>query len=199
MANQRMLMTSHRSVYFWVGVAVLVVGLLFAYKHRHGIVADFLKVVVGRSPRTLLAVGEPLAPFELPNLYGVRTSIRPRAGRILYLNVFTTWCPDCLEETPAIERLHRATAGKPLDIIGIDQQESAGVVGRFVAHYGLDYPIFIDDRHVTDGMLGVRYIPATLIIDSGGIVLASHAGVLTLAQMTIMVDDALSGRPVASK
>jgi thiol-disulfide isomerase/thioredoxin len=173
---------------FLIVVAVLVMAVL-AVQHRHGVAARLHRFVFGNNPapRAHILVGEAMPKFELSNIAGDRSTIAARPGRVLYLNVFTTWCPDCVLETPTLEKLSRLLAGKPVDIIGIDQQESAYKVRDFAARYGLRYPIFMDDQGISQALLGVHFIPTTFVVDGNGIVRANISGPLTLSQMQQLV------------
>jgi cytochrome c biogenesis protein CcmG, thiol:disulfide interchange protein DsbE len=179
-------------------VAVLLVAV-FLFQHRHGVIARFRQLTnVKPTGRALLEAGQPLPAFQLTTLGGQRLAVTPRPGHIMLLNVFATWCPNCQEETPALETLSKKTASMPVDVVGIDQEEDVSTVGDFVQHYGLTYPIFIDNESVTHGRMGVRFIPTSFLIDSHGVIRARITGALTLAQMEQLVNETLHARPVAA-
>jgi thiol-disulfide isomerase/thioredoxin len=191
------LMTSRRPPFALLLLAL--VAALFLYHHRAGVIAR-VRAVLNIKPtgKALLVAGEALPAMTLTNLAGETQKIAPRPGRILYVNVFATWCPDCQEETPALEQLAKATSQIPVDIVGISQQEDIDPVSEFAQRYGLTYPIFLDERGVSHALLDVRYIPTSFIVDSHGIVRARMTGALTLAQMQDAVAAVLQGRTLAS-
>lgn len=176
-------------------IALLVAGL--AYKHRQGLVERFRYYVLGihaAAPR-MLDVGDRLPAVSFTGLDGSRATLAARPGRILFVDVFTTWCPDCINETPALEQLRKATVAKPVDIVGLDQQEDPATINQFVARFGLTYPIFIDQENVTQSF-GVHYIPVKYIVDDHGVIRGHIIGPQTLAELKRLVDDALHHRPV---
>lgn len=180
-------------------VAVLLLLLAaFAYHHRLGIAQRYRHSVLGlhTPPPGVLNVGQRLPAVQFTALDGSRAPIVVKPGRVLYLDVFTTWCPDCIKETPALEQLRQATAGQPVDIIAIDQQEDAATVNAFIQRQGLTFPVYIDEESITQSAFGVRYIPVAYIIDGSGIVLAHVIGPQSLDEMKRLVDDALHGRRV---
>lgn len=176
--------------------AVLVIALLV--QHRHGILYRLRhhSLVVNSPPRGVLDVGERLPAVTFATLDGSSTAITARPGRVLFLDVFTTWCPDCINETPALEQLRRATTAQPVDIVGLDQQEDAATINQFIARFGLTYPILIDEDNVTQRSFGVHYIPVAYVIDSKGVVRGHIIGPQTFAEMKRLVDDVLHERPV---
>ena len=180
-------------------IIFLVVAALVVYHHRHGVMARVRAVLnVKPSGKALLGAGQPLPTITLTNLAGETEPIKARPGRVLYLNVFATWCPDCQEETPALEQLVKETASMPVDVVGISQEEDLQPVSDFVQHYGLTYPIFLDQEGLTHTVMDVRFIPTSLIVDSHGIVRARISGAITLAQMQEAVGVVLRGGTIAS-
>ncbi len=180
-------------------ILFLLLAVVVLYQHRHGVMAR-VRALTNVKPvgKAVLEAGQPLPVVQLENLAGERLSVEPRPGHVLYLNVFATWCPDCQLETPALEELSRATASMPVDIVGVDQEEELAPVSLFAQRYGLTYPIFLDQDGLTHSLMGVRFIPTSLIIDSHGIVRARITGALTLAQMESAVGTVLRGGTVAS-
>ena len=167
-------------------IIFLIAAGLFLYHHRHGVVARVRALMNIKPPantRTVLEAGQRLPIVPLTNLGGQHLAVAPQPGHVLYLNIFTTWCPDCQQETPALEELRKATRTMPVDVVGVDQEEEIATVSQFVQNYGLTYPVFIDDGGITHTLMGVHYIPTSFIVDSRGIVRARITGAITFAQM----------------
>ncbi|PZR60625.1 MAG: hypothetical protein DLM53_11295 [Candidatus Eremiobacter antarcticus] len=172
---------------------VIIVGVLLVLARHHGLWSAFRRTVLGQhivAPGRLL-VGQQLRPVTLSKMEGGQIVLAPRPGRVLYVNVFTTWCPGCVQETPALQQLREATGSLPVDVVGVDQQENPSTVQAFAARYGLTYPIFIDDLHETDIGFGVHFLPTTFVIDGQGAVRAHVPGALTLPQMQRLVREAM--------
>jgi len=181
-------------------IIFLIAFALIAYHHRYGLVARVRALMNIKPPanvRTVLEAGQRLPLVQLTSLGGQRLSVTPQPGHVLYLNVFTTWCPECQKETPALEELRNATKAMPIDIVGIDQDEEIATVSQFVQNYGLTYPVLIDDGDVTHSLMGVSYIPTSFIVDSRGTVRARIIGAITLAQMERAVNMVLHGTKIA--
>ncbi|HXW51763.1 MAG TPA: TlpA disulfide reductase family protein [Candidatus Acidoferrales bacterium] len=180
---------------YWPVLAIFLVAfLILAYMHRHGVKVLLRTLVFGQQTpvRVHLDLGEKLPAVSFVDLLGNRTNVAPQRGRVLVLNVFATWCPDCNQEAPALSQLATEYAGKPVDIIGIDQDEYPAVILAFARQYSWNFPIYIDHEHQTNSMLGVHFIPATFVMDDRGRVWANVAGPLTLAQMQQLVQTGLS-------
>ena len=141
----------------WLSVPLLI-GLLaaaaFGYRllHHHG----------AHPVRT----GEPLPALSLVGLDGNAVRIGPQHGTVVY-NVFTTWCPSCRAETPALARAAATLRKHGIEMIGIDQGEPASAVSAFAVEFRLGYPIVVDPDRQTNALLGARVIPETIIVRDG--------------------------------
>ena len=181
-------------------IIFLIAVAFFLYQHRQGALAR-MRVLMNvkwlAGAHTVLEAGQRLPVVQMTTLGGQRLFVTPQPGHVLYLNVFTTWCPDCQRETPALEELRKATATMPVDIVGVDQEEDISTVSQFVQNYGLTYPVFLDERGITHSLMGVSYIPTSFIVDSHGIVQARIAGAITLAQMEEALNTVMHGKKIA--
>jgi thiol-disulfide isomerase/thioredoxin len=125
----------------------------------------------------MIQTGDRLVPFRVSSLYGDAHTVTA-TGRPQLINVFATWCPPCRAETPLLTAAARDLQKRGVEIVAIDQQESASQVARFAQEFHLPYPVYIDDSGVTHQLLGARIIPMTIYVDSSGLITWEHAGPL---------------------
>src|SRR3989304_3451668 len=63
-----------------------------------------------RSPAARLGssvrVGSAAPDFTLPSLAGPPVSLHEQQGKVVLINFWTTWCPPCREEMPALQRAY---------------------------------------------------------------------------------------------
>lgn len=140
----------------------------------------------GRPTYARLAVGDSYKPLVMEPMSGNDRVIKHSSGRPLLINVFTTWCPGCKDEMPALAQFSRRFADR-VDIVGIDQEESPAVIQPFEESYGLKYPIFIDQNHVSEKVLSARFIPTTMLVGANNKVLSIHHGPLSYNDFVSMV------------
>jgi thiol-disulfide isomerase/thioredoxin len=126
-------------------------------------------------------------------------AIGPAPGRFLYINVFATWCGPCRAETPALKRLSDETASGSMQIVGIDQLETDDAVNQFSRVFGLKYPMYVSRDSMTQSLLGVHYIPVTIIVDPAGVVRADVVGPMTYEQMHQLVQQVVGPRAFRAK
>ena len=122
---------------------------------------------------------EPLAiPVDvtLPDLNGRQVRLPDFKGKVIFLNFWTTWCPPCREEMPAMEKLHRWLKHKAFIMVAIDMQEPASKVEAFFKEYKLTFMALLDSSGEVGLLFGIRSIPTTLILDKNGMIIGIAIG-----------------------
>ena len=89
-------------------------------------------------------------------------------GKVVLLNFWAAWCPDCRPEMPLFEQLHRDFATKGLTVLGINVREGADTVQSYAKELGLTFPLVLDPRGKITSAYGVIGIPSTFLIGRDG-------------------------------
>ncbi|HZX68231.1 MAG TPA: TlpA disulfide reductase family protein [Candidatus Elarobacter sp.] len=147
--------------------------------------------IAGGGPGTL--AGAPAQSFEVPRLGGGTDSLARHRGQVVLLNLWTTWCPPCREEMPALERFARENAGKVV-VLGVDQGESASAAARFAHEHGATFPILIDEAQQYGRAYQGVGLPTSIVIARDGHVVRGIDGAMTIEQMREAVAPALRSK-----
>ncbi|TQF79293.1 TlpA family protein disulfide reductase [Elioraea sp. Yellowstone] len=128
--------------------------------------------LVERRPRAALAE----AAFRDEG--GAEWRLADFAGRGLVVNLWATWCPPCVAEMPALDRLAALVREEGIEVLALSQDRGgAEVVRRFYARTGVHrLGIWLDPRGAAARAWGVRGLPTTLIIDRAGLEAARLEG-----------------------
>ncbi len=111
--------------------------------------------------------------FSIPGLDGKDLRLNDYRGKVVLLNFWATWCPPCLEELPAMDRLHQRYRPQGFAVLAVSvDAEGAQVVAPFVKRHGLGLPIGIDPKMAVAGQYGVHALPSSFVIDKRGMVVA---------------------------
>jgi len=92
------------------------------------------------------------------------------AGRGLVINLWATWCPPCVAEMPALDRLAEMLAQDGIVVLPLaSDRGGAPVVQAFYERLRLRHlGLWLDPRGAAARALGVRALPTTVIVDRGG-------------------------------
>lgn len=114
-------------------------------------------------------VGETLADFNLPDMNGRSVRLAALKGKVVFINVWTTWCPPCIEEMPTIQRLHEQLNPKGLVVLAINMDAlGKQTVEPFLAKRHLTFPILLDPASQTERLYRTAGIPESFIVDKAG-------------------------------
>lgn len=110
-----------------------------------------------------------LAPdFAVQFADGRRTQLSDWKGQPVVLNFWATWCAPCRDEMPEFVEVYDERQEDGLMIVGINAQESADQAARFMAEYGITFPVALDSRGDVQQLYNVRGLPTTVFIDREG-------------------------------
>ena len=114
--------------------------------------------------------GPRLAPdFAVTDLQGRAVHLSGLRGKVVFLNLWTTWCPPCRDEMPSMERLYARLHDRDFQLLAVSQdEEGARAVGPFVQTMHLSFPVLVDPEHQVGERYGVTGYPETFLIDRGG-------------------------------
>lgn len=110
----------------------------------------------------------PPADHDLMDMDGNMVKLSDFQGKIVFVNFWTTWCPDCVYEMPDIEKLQKKINNKNFIILAIDLKESKKKVKKFIKKHKLTYKILLDKKGAMGRAFGIRSIPTTFILNRKG-------------------------------
>ena len=115
-------------------------------------------------------VGQPLADFTLPDLRGRPVQLAALRGKVVFVNVWATWCPPCIEEMPTIQRLYERLHDRGLEVLAVSLDAlGVQVVGPFVQNYRLTFPVLLDIKSLVQRLYHTTGVPESFIVDKRGI------------------------------
>jgi cytochrome c biogenesis protein CcmG/thiol:disulfide interchange protein DsbE len=113
--------------------------------------------------------------FRLPLLNGAgHLSLAALRGKVVVLNFWQSYCHPCEEEAPDLVAAHEHWAGRGVAFVGVDVQDFKGAARKFLARYGVTYPIVRDGPGSTIGPFGLTGYPETYFVDRRGRVVPPH-------------------------
>jgi peroxiredoxin len=107
----------------------------------------------------------PPVDFTLLDIDGQKFTLSDFEGKIVFLNFWTTWCPECRIEMPSMEKLHTKLKGKDFAMIAVNLQEPVLQVKTFLKKHPLTFTILLDSKGKIGSQFGIRAVPTTFILD----------------------------------
>jgi len=129
------------------------------------------------SGRPLMGKDVPAPNFSLPGLDGKMVSLAGYRGKVVFLNIWATWCPPCVEEMPSMEKLYQALKGEDFEILAVSVDVSgAKIVTPFMKKHKLSFPALTDTKGSIKSLYQTTGIPESFIIGKDGIIVEKVIG-----------------------
>lgn len=114
--------------------------------------------------------GRPAPDFHLTLANGQKVSLASYRGKVVVLNFWASWCPPCIQETPALERLAQEFPQHKVVVLGVSIDADPVAYQTFLTDYHIDYPTARDPSQDLMHRYGTLQIPETYIISPDGTV-----------------------------
>jgi thiol-disulfide isomerase/thioredoxin len=130
------------------------------------------------TPRT--DVGDTMPPYQATLLDGKAFDLAAERGKkVVFVNVWATWCGPCRFEIPELETMHKKYAPRGFEVVGVSIDESgADAVKAFVQEQKVSYPIALDPNAKIANLLQTTVLPTSVLVDRSGKIVWRHIGAL---------------------
>ncbi|WP_196891975.1 peroxiredoxin family protein [Aureivirga marina] len=140
---------------------------------------------------TYLKDGYETVSFSFPDLNGKKVSLEDSKykGKVVILQIFGTWCPNCMDETQFLSKWYRENIDRGVEIIGLayeakdDFNYAKSRVEKMKNTFDVPYEFLIagtsnkEEASKTLPMLNkIISFPTTIFIDKNGKVAKIHTG-----------------------
>ncbi len=120
-----------------------------------------------------LQVGMPAPDFATKTFDGKPLSLSSLHGKVVLVDFWATWCPNCVAEFPHLEKVQQALSDKPFVILSVSLDESGDMAKRLVKRMkapGIHTWDIIDGENPVGLMYNVRQLPTWYLLDQKGII-----------------------------
>lgn len=171
-------METRNKVLYTVAAFVVLIGItLVALTGHRGARLAPSNSEESESDRTV-AAGSQAANFKLETLDGRTVSLESLRGKVIFLNVWATWCGPCREEMPSMQTLYDDFKGnKDFVMLAVNEDvKGRSVVAPYVEKNGFHFTILLDPENKISETYDMSGVPETFIIDRKGQIVAHHMG-----------------------
>lgn len=137
------------------GVLVIVAGVLFL----------FFTPLYRQGEPSLAGKNAPAFSYALN---GKPMQLSDLRGKVVVLNFWASWCPPCVEETPALNRLQAVIAPQGGVVLAVSEDESEANYQKFLQEQNVSFPTYRDPKQEINILYGTTIFPETYIIDRDG-------------------------------
>lgn len=116
------------------------------------------------------------AGFQMVDLQGNTVAFESLKGKVIFLNIWATWCPPCVAEMPNIQSLYEKVGSDKIAFVMLSVDQ-AGVdkVKKFIDRKGFTFPVYMPAGQLPQEFYS-QAIPTTFIISPQGKIVARQEG-----------------------
>ena len=117
-----------------------------------------------------------LIDANILDINGNKAKISDYKDKVIFLNLWATWCPPCRAEMPSMEKLQNKFKDRNFAVLAVSQGEDMKTVTNFLKKNKYTFKIFIDDKNEVASAYGTGSIPTSYLIDKNGNMIAQFVG-----------------------
>jgi thiol-disulfide isomerase/thioredoxin len=132
-------------------------------------------------------IGEVVPDFQLTSITGELVSLSQFKGRPVFINLWWTGCPPCVEEFPTFQQFVEEQGIEGAVVIAINQGEELAPVRKFAEDLSVhDVIVLLDpDMQIPRILPHNNMFPVTYLLDEQGVVQQRKIGAFSLDELYI--------------
>ncbi len=116
------------------------------------------------------------AGFKIVDLQGKQVNFESLKGKVVFLNIWATWCPPCIAEMPNIQKLYEKIGSDKIAFVMLSVDEGGmEKVKKFIAKKKYTFPVYMPASQFPQEFYSTA-IPTTFIISPDGKIVAKQEG-----------------------
>jgi len=114
--------------------------------------------------------------FRMVDLEGKTVNFESLKGKVIFMNIWATWCPPCLAEMPNIYSLYRKVDQDKIAFVMLSVDEGGiNKVKKFIQKKGYTFPVYLPASSFPQEFESPA-LPTTFIISPEGKIVAKQEG-----------------------
>ena len=137
------------------------------------------------------AVGEQLADFTAQCYDGSTFHLADTRGKIVFINLWATWCGPCVQELPHFNELYKAHEGD-IAMLGVSIRHITEDPAAYIAdkNYAFPFTTDTDDETIFKIVNGSTTLPQTIVLNRKGEVIYNEQRSVTREMLDALWDKA---------
>ena len=120
--------------------------------------------------------GKPAPDLHVTDVEGNQIALSAYKGKTILLDFWTTWCPPCRADGPALDKLYSSYGGKDLMIVGVSVSEERKIVEKFLREHPHRYPVVLTSENEMPKAYQIGTFPTYIVIDKDGNLVTATEG-----------------------
>lgn len=155
---------------------MLSTGIIKSDIHEVNITAPAEAVVSTTSAKSAAPAAMAGSGFQMVDLNGKTVTMDSLKGKVIFMNIWATWCPPCIAEMPNIQSLYEKVDADKIAFVMLSVDEgSINKVKNFINKKGFTFPVYMPASQIPQEFSSSA-IPTTFVISPAGEIVAKQEG-----------------------
>ena len=120
--------------------------------------------------------GRPAPELNAVDIQGKTVTLATLKGTTVLLDFWTTWCPPCRADAPALDKLYSKYGDRDLMIVGISVSEERTIAEKFLKEHPHSFPIVLTTENELPTAYQIGVFPTYIVIEPDGNVASAVEG-----------------------
>ena len=113
--------------------------------------------------------------FTLVSSEGQTLNFEDLKGKVVFMNLWATWCPPCVAEMPDIHELYKQIASEDIAFVMLSMDDDPEKVKSFIEKKQYTFPVYFPKSPVPT-VYNTKSIPTTFVISPQGKIVSKNYG-----------------------
>jgi thiol-disulfide isomerase/thioredoxin len=110
----------------------------------------------------------PTPQLNLTDTRGEKHDLADYRGKVVLVNFWASWCPPCIKEMPALQRLQAKLADRAFAILAVNVGEKRYDIWKFTKLVDFTLPTPLDTQSLTFNAWEAEVLPTSFLLDTRG-------------------------------
>jgi thiol-disulfide isomerase/thioredoxin len=120
--------------------------------------------------------GKAAPELSVTDIAGKPVTLADFKGKTVLLDFWTTWCPPCRADAPALDKLYKKYSEHDLMIIGVSVSEDRKIVEKFLKEHPHSFPVVLSTENEMPQAYQIGTFPTYIVIERDGTVASAVEG-----------------------
>jgi thiol-disulfide isomerase/thioredoxin len=135
------------------------------------------KIAAKMQPPHLQLQPEPASNLLYKTLDGAPLHLSSNKGQVVFLDLWGTWCVQCVAEMPTVQKLYDHYKNDPqVRFLIISRMDSPSTVRSYARRNHLDLPFYVTEDDDVPSAMQLNQFPATFLYAKDGRLVSKHVG-----------------------